>query len=62
MRPDAVNVLYILVPAAILLAGVGVAAFVWAVRHDQFEDTQTPAIRMLLDDESSESTPSEDQP
>ena len=44
------NVLYILVPVAILLASAGVAAFIWAVRGGQFEDTDTPAIRMLLDD------------
>ena len=45
------SVLYFLVPLALLLAGIGVAAFLWAVRSGQFEDTETPAIRMLLDDE-----------
>jgi cbb3-type cytochrome oxidase maturation protein len=45
------NVLYFLVPLAILLAGAGVGAFLWAVRHGQFDDVDTPALRMLLDDE-----------
>ena len=45
------NVLYLLVPLAILLAAVSVAAFGWAVRTGQFDDTETPAIRMLLDDD-----------
>ncbi len=45
------NVLYFLVPLAILLAAISVAAFWWAVRSGQFDDTETPAIRMLLDDE-----------
>ncbi len=45
------NVLYFLVPLAVLLATVGVAAFMWAVRNGQFDDVETPAIRMLLDDE-----------
>lgn len=45
------NVLYFLVPLAILLAGIGVGAFWWAVRTGQFDDTETPAIRMLLNDE-----------
>ena len=45
------NVLYFLVPLALLMAGASVAAFFWAVRSGQFEDTETPAIRMLLDDE-----------
>ncbi len=44
------NVLYFLVPLAILLAGIGVGAFWWAVRTGQFDDTETPAIRMLLKD------------
>ena len=45
------NVLYLLVPIALILAGVSVGAFFWAVRSGQFDDTETPAIRMLLDDE-----------
>lgn len=44
------NVLYILVPLALLLAAAAVAGFVWAVRHGQFDDVQTPAMRVLLDD------------
>lgn len=46
------NVLYVLVPLAILLAAAGVAAFVWAIRSGQFDDVETPAIRMLIDDEN----------
>lgn len=44
------SVLYLVVPLAILLAGVAVAAFVWATRRGQFDDLQTPAIRALQDD------------
>lgn len=44
------NILYLLVPAALVLAAAGVAGFVWAVRSGQFDDVQTPAIRALLDD------------
>lgn len=46
------NILYALVPLALLLAAVGVLAFRWAVRDGQFDDVETPAIRMLLDDET----------
>lgn len=45
------NVLYILVPVALLLAAAGVAGFVWSVRNDQFEDVETPGVRVLFDDE-----------
>jgi len=45
------NILYFLVPLALLLAGVGVWAFIWSVKSGQFEDVETPSIRMLFDDE-----------
>lgn len=45
------NVLYFLVPLALILAGVGVAAFVWSVRTGQFDDVDTPGMRLLLEDE-----------
>ena len=48
------NVLYVLVPLALALALCGVAAFRWAVRDGQFDDVETPALRVLLDDERPE--------
>ena len=48
------NVLYVLVPLALALALCGVAAFRWAVRDGQFDDVETPALRVLLDDESTD--------
>lgn len=44
------SVLYLLIPLAILLAGGGLLAFRWAARDGQFDDLETPAIRILLDD------------
>jgi cbb3-type cytochrome oxidase maturation protein len=46
-----VSVIYILLPVAGLLAAAGVAAFIWAVRRGQFDDLDTPAVRILHDDE-----------
>ena len=45
------SVVYVLLPVATALAIAGVAAFIWAVRCGQFDDLETPAIRMLHDDE-----------
>lgn len=45
------NVLYFLVPLALLLAGAGVAAFVWSVRNGQYDDVETPAMRILMEDD-----------
>jgi cbb3-type cytochrome oxidase maturation protein len=47
------NVIYLLLPAALLLVLVFVFLFLWAAKNDQFEDLETPARRMLLDEHSS---------
>ncbi len=45
-----VSVLFLLVPLAILLVAVFVAAYVWSTRSGQFDDLTTPAMRALHDD------------
>jgi cbb3-type cytochrome oxidase maturation protein len=45
------SVLYIVVPVALLIVAVAVGAFVWATNRGQFDDLDTPAMRMLHDDE-----------
>jgi len=56
------NVLYLLVPVALLLAAAGVAGFLWAARSGQFDDVETPALRMLIDDDRNASPPGETTP
>jgi len=43
--------LLILIPAALLLGGVGLAAFLWALRDGQFDDPDGAARRILHDDD-----------
>ncbi len=43
------SVLVILLIAGILLAAGFLAGFIWAVRNGQFDDTTTPALRILSD-------------
>lgn len=45
------SVLYIVVPLALVVVAATVGAFVWAARRGQFDDLDTPAVRMLNDDE-----------
>jgi cbb3-type cytochrome oxidase maturation protein len=45
------SLIYVVLPAALLLAAVAVAAFIWAVRSGQMDDLETPALRVLHDDE-----------
>jgi len=46
------NVLYVVVPLALLVVLAAVIAYLWAVRHGQFDDLATPAVRVLHDDAS----------
>jgi cbb3-type cytochrome oxidase maturation protein len=41
------SAIYIALPIALLLALVGVAAFIWSVRSGQMDDLETPALRVL---------------
>lgn len=45
------EILYVLIPIALVLVAVAFATFMWAVRNDQFEDLETPAHRILFDDD-----------
>ncbi|TBR09840.1 MAG: cbb3-type cytochrome oxidase assembly protein CcoS [Lysobacter sp.] len=44
------NILLLLIPLSLMLLGVAVYAFWWAVNRGQFEDLDTPAIDILRDD------------
>ncbi|ANK81672.1 cbb3-type cytochrome oxidase assembly protein CcoS [Minwuia thermotolerans] len=44
------NVLIYLIPVALLLGGVGLWAFIWALRSGQYDDPEGDAERILLDD------------
>ena len=43
--------LLVLVPAALLLGLLGLAAFLWALRNGQFDDPEGAAGRILYDDD-----------
>jgi len=45
------SVVYIMIPVALLLAGLGVAAFIIAAKKGQFDDLDTPALRAVFDDD-----------
>jgi cbb3-type cytochrome oxidase maturation protein len=47
------SILFALIPLAVVLLAVAIWAFFWAVRNGQFDDLDTPAVRILLDDEES---------
>lgn len=45
------TVLLYLMPAALFLGLLGLAAFLWALKSGQFEDLDGAAQRILIDDE-----------
>mgnify|MGYP002036788088 CR=1 FL=1 len=44
------TILYVIIPIAIFLVSFFVWIFLWAVRNEQFDDLETPAYRILIDD------------
>lgn len=55
------TILYLLVPLAIGLVLAAVGGFVWATRRGQFDDLETPALRMLRDDPARPAPPQRPQ-
>lgn len=45
------SVLLILIPVALLLGFVGLAAFLWSLKTGQYEDLDGAGERILLDDD-----------
>jgi cbb3-type cytochrome oxidase maturation protein len=50
----AMGVLYVLVPLAAVIVVIALAAFRWALRTGQFDDLDTPPLRVLIDDRETE--------
>ena len=46
------NILILMIPMALIFAGLFVYAFFWAASNGQFYDTDTPALRMLNDEQN----------
>ena len=52
------NILVILIPVSLCLGAVGLIAFLWSLRADQYDDMDGAAWRILLDDDA---VPDDDQ-
>lgn len=49
------NIMLVLIPLSLLLVIAAAYAFFWAVDNGQFENLDTPALDMLIDDDVSTS-------
>lgn len=45
------RVLFVMLPLALLLAGVFVLLCLRAIRRGEYDDLETPALRAILDDD-----------
>jgi len=59
------SVIVLLIIIGIIVAGGFLVGFIWAVKSGQYDDTYSPAVRMLFDDtkiveENTDSTPPKD--
>ena len=50
-----------LIPIALLLGAIGLAAFLWALKSGQFDDLDGAAQRILFDDEDPDGPPATPQ-
>lgn len=51
------SVIYLLITISIIVALLFLYAFIKAVRNGQFDDSYTPSVRMLFDDETKKDQP-----
>lgn len=54
------NIVFALIPLGLVLLAFALWAFFWAVGNGQFDDLESPAWRILLDDDTRPETLSDD--
>jgi cbb3-type cytochrome oxidase maturation protein len=52
------EIIYILIPVAIIIVAVAIAAFFWAVKSNQFDDLERQGHSILFDDDVKPKKPS----
>ncbi|WP_445383223.1 cbb3-type cytochrome oxidase assembly protein CcoS [Robiginitalea sp. IMCC43444] len=55
------SVIYMLLAISILVALIFFAAFIFSVRNGQYDDSYTPSVRMLFEDEVKSSTSQQEE-
>ncbi|KMM84025.1 cytochrome oxidase maturation protein, cbb3-type [Pseudomonas taetrolens] len=48
--------LYVMIPAALLIVGIAIYIFFWAVDSGQYDDLDSPAHSILFDDQDPQHT------
>lgn len=45
------KILYLLIPLSLVIMGIAIWVFLWAIRSGQYDDMEGPAHRILMDDD-----------
>jgi cbb3-type cytochrome oxidase maturation protein len=45
------DIVFVLLPLALLFAAVALGAFIWSVRSGQYDDVDTPSVKVLVDED-----------
>ena len=48
------DIIYLLLPVALIFVIIIIGIFFWAVKSDQFDDLEGPAYRILMDDDDTD--------
>jgi len=51
------SIVFVLIPVSLVLVGLGVWAFFWAVRTGQFDELDAPAWEILVEDPNDPAPP-----
>ncbi|WP_353573352.1 cbb3-type cytochrome oxidase assembly protein CcoS, partial [Candidatus Albibeggiatoa sp. nov. BB20] len=51
------EILFLLIPISLLIIGIIVWMFLWAIRSGQFDDLEGPAHQILMDDDDADVKP-----
>jgi len=56
------NIMFLLIGVSFLVAFLFLVLFIWAVKSGQYDDTFTPSIRVLFDDDLESTIENKDKP
>jgi len=45
------DAIFWLIPIAIFVLIIAIGAFIWAIKSEQFDDLESPAVKILFDDD-----------
>lgn len=45
------EIVYLLIPISLVLIGLVIAAFLWAIKSEQFDDLEGPAHQIIMDND-----------